>query len=139
MSRELKFRGLTKDTKTWVYGYLFEDITIARHCCYIIEGHFVPAISMPTEKFIPVIKESVGQFIGLHDKNGKEVFEDDIIKSKSHSPEEYVIKFIEGGFCATINEEWYLDINHFYDSTGCCMEVIGNVYQNSDLLKEGEK
>jgi len=75
------------------------------------------------------------QYTGLKDKNGKEIYEGDIVKSKSHGLN-YEIKFIEGGFCAD-KDNIYIptDINHFYPSTGCDIEIIGNIYENPDLLK----
>ena len=76
------------------------------------------------------------QFTGLLDKNGVEVFEGDVVKSNSHKPTTFKIEFIEGGFCATQSEHNYpLDINHFYPSTGCMIEVIGNIFQHPHLLE----
>ena len=78
------------------------------------------------------------QFTGLRDKNGREIYEGDIVKAAGHNPENYRIEFREGGFCGVWGEgddEWYpVDINHFYDSTGCCIEAIGNIHENPELL-----
>ena len=64
MKRPIKFRGLRVDGLGWVYGYLFEDIATNRHLSYILEGGMVPALSMPTNKFIEVIPSTVDQFTG---------------------------------------------------------------------------
>jgi uncharacterized phage protein (TIGR01671 family) len=76
------------------------------------------------------------QFIGLHDKNGKEIYENDIVKADGHNPSNYQIEFIEGGFCGTWNggEGYPLDINHFYGSAGCSIRVIGNIHESPELL-----
>lgn len=76
-------------------------------------------------------------FTGLLDKNGIEIYEGDVIRTKSHHPEKMEIRFIEGGFCAWWgNDDYPIDIAHFYDSTGCCLEVIGNIHENPELLEK---
>ena len=78
------------------------------------------------------------QYTGLKDKNGVEIWEGDIITSKEHNPSAFVVEFIDGGFCCTHGDESYpTDINHFYSSVGCCIEVIGNIHDNPELLEGG--
>lgn len=125
--REIKFRGFGIVQKRWFYGNLIEkhDPTKKEDVvwCRFIQDK---ALSMDQ-----VDIESVGQFTGLKDKNGKEIYEGDIVTS-SHG-ELYEVCFIGSG--------WKIkSIKHKTRPNSLRglihkREVIGNIYQNPELLK----
>ena len=80
------------------------------------------------------------QFTGLLDKNGKEIYEGDIVQAKNHQPSNYLVEFIEAGFCCRNPslDKFPIDLNHFFPSKGCEIEIIGNIYENSELLKSND-
>lgn len=125
MSREILFRGKT-DNK-WVYGvpiYLRKEAYIVRDFC--LGGSY-------TDDWVEA--ETVGQFTGLIDKNGKKIFEGDILKAWYSSVE------IEGFF---ENLEVYYDDSYAQYRAGYKdlyevaenSEVVGNIHDNPELLQE---
>ena len=133
--RAIKFRGFTNCLvqDKWVYGFLSEEDKIRKTNLIDYE----------------VDDKTIGQFTGLYDKNGKEIYENDILKVKTNEGIEYnpllvVYSEVYGGFCLLsknvlnitpdkphrpINPNWW---DGFKDE----IEVIGNIHDNPELLRQ---
>lgn len=91
------------------------------------------------ETDLEALPEAIMQFTGLVDKNGKEIYEGDIVHlfgKRHYEGVDYngCIQFLDGGFCVTDGyKEWGL---RRYDLSRCDLEieVIGNIYENLELL-----
>ena len=124
MGREIKFRGLQTDGKGWVYGNL---IKTESGQCYIFNFHFIPALSVPSEKFVEIIPETVGQFVGIT-KEKNELYEGDIVMNGES------IRFIEfrwSNFVATTPEK----TETLLLSLVANPKAIGNIHENPELIK----
>lgn len=145
MKREIKFRGKIKFggyncEDGWIYGNLTGSPTHP----YIqeVKGLGDDFYHLPRTEVVP---KSVGQFTGLHDKNGNEIYDGDIIAV--HGVQ---IGYIVGGvrgYCydviytqAKSNGEKACPLYSFVtiDYPNKC-EVVGNIYDNTELLEGGEQ
>ena len=141
--REILFRGKRTDNGEWVEGYLcrkyFQEIP---HDRVVIQYETKDKGKMwqPNYMVAEVIPSSISMFTGLTDKNGKKIFEGDIIKSCEYD-DVYFVKY-----CADDNypafdvvPEMNIECNglsHLHIVEG--IEVIGNIHDNPELLKGGE-
>lgn len=133
--REILFRGKSVETNEWVYGScILEKYGNTPYICYFEYGTFVNI------KQVEVIPETVGQFTGLTDRNGKKIFEGDIVqgyKTEFTPPKKYRKPFVATMKTSLPNsvEEYYSPFEHFTEKVK--WEIIGNIHDNPELLKGG--
>lgn len=143
--REIKFRGKHKSPygDKWVHGYYAledgEHVIIMPHSTSyekaLKENRPIPPISAKhTIDF-----NTIGEYIELKDKNGNEIYEGDILRQVD------LIRVVKkemscGSCCSQVigfgaSGKGHLDFIDF--SRIDTIEIIGNIYDNPDLLKEG--
>lgn len=127
--REILFRGKRTDNGEWVEGL------VARYnpkfdCANIVDGF---------ESLVPVKTETVGQYTGLNDKNGRKIFEGDILSAHLdvNYPENETIAVI-----VWANNAWCIqelgaepDIIGDDELKNDGWEIIGNIYDNPELME----
>lgn len=160
MKRELKFRGKRKDNGEWIKGMLCYVFNNTNNLAIMPNNYFatremgvdeegdsiISETEMALGGFMSVITETVGQFTGLTDKNGNEIYDGDVLNLKFiedyHNDCVSVdegsnvlgnVKFESGGWYVSEKDStWYflfsiLDI--------CCIEVIGNIHDNPESIE----
>lgn len=144
--REIKFRGKRVDNGEWVYGNLFKCEHKDSDSVYIIpfvtNGSFT--INTLMLNFISpcyeVDPKTVGQYTSLKDRNGKEIYEGDIVKYKDNLDPIDVHKY--KGHVEYGNGSFYItnDFMSSYRWIDYEIEVKGNIHDNPELLEgdEGE-
>ena len=124
--REILFRGKRTDNGEWIYGDIFRhDGVISYIWQHPADG------SMLCYNLDP---STIGQYTGLKDKNGKKVFEGDIVRktNEGRHPKIFIANIRT---CFYTNEEvYYSPFDHFTES--CEYEIIGNIHDNPELLEK---
>ena len=136
--REIKFRGFLEIQKRWAYGNLILYSTgtkyIVENKLFSEDGHHL--MYDPADEPVFINQDTVGQYTGMKDFNGKEIYEGDIIKINEEEcySGEHVgdVCFLDVGGCWYINgvRDGLADINRNY-----WIDVIGNIYENPEPLE----
>lgn len=123
--REILFRGKSKVRGDWVEGCL-----VRRYNGYVGIDRPHPDLCF---ELIQVEPETVGQYTGLTDKNGKKIFEGDICWFYGG---DYYSGLWEQNAIVAITDMTDDEQTHYLNNAEYC-EVIGNIFDNPELIKEG--
>ena len=131
--REILFRGRRLDNGEWVDGDLVHSVYKVGDTCV---GKFGCTLGMHQ-----VAPSTVGQYTGLKGKNGKRIFEGDIVKTSDITHEgviqipgeSFEIAIRKGCWVMVAGEDW-----DFLETNRECIQVIGNIHGNQELQKGGE-
>jgi len=136
--REIKFRAWDEGNKVMHFDFQFirsgvegNDWIIFISDKFPLKKHETNPFTNPNPYFAQQLK--VMQYTGLKDKNGKEIYEGDILKI--HDDEEYQgttvtisVEFLYGAF---VDSYFHWTLNNIKDYK---REIIGNIYENPELL-----
>ena len=131
--RKIKFRGKIKYTQRWIDGYLWRGCNEA----FYIKTEELDEFGSTLKDF-EVFPETVGQFTGLTDNNGKEIYEGDIIEEKNGIG--VIMWFQTSWGVASYAHGYnglksYTAVDSFYSNETKEWSVIGSIHDNPELLK----
>ena len=129
MEREIKFRAYHKERKEIfeIASIDFEEKKAA------LSNGIIKLLNVDFKQF------ELLQYTGLKDKNGKEIYDGDIVLVELSGTSTWyktVVKIKEGAFIASLidGEDYIYIFNRGFDSND--FEILGNVYENPELLEE---
>lgn len=147
--REILFRGKRLDNGEWVYGFLLIDGITGRYFIHMSGNCLNESDKAGQEGCLMFVAfevdpETVCQYTGLTDKNGKKIFEGDIVSYEDETPGQYEyhdstfinrgkIVYSDGSFGVTDAIAATMDDLLMGNGVVDC-EVIGNIFDNPDLL-----
>lgn len=144
--REIKFRGRRTLNGEWVYGNLMikqadspvPETSESCKCYYIVP---IDGLDYCEHEVDP---STIGQYTGLKDKNGNDIYEGDIVKGVSHKFDSWSSKLIPFDVIGVVGyhkEYQTLEVSTGQQSSHIEVavkgEVIGNIHDNPELLEEG--
>lgn len=138
--REIKFKGKRIDNDEWIYG----DLVLSYGRAWIKNraDKTTNPLCMNTGKktadfnMVETNSETIGQYTGLKDKNGKEIYEGDILDRKG---KKCIVVFHESEFSLKVDDNQYIQHGLLVDIWKDYIEVIGNIHDNPELIKGKER
>lgn len=124
MNRDIKFRGKDALTGKWVFGDLAHNKKVTG------DGRLEDRTMVGGYEVDP---DTVGQFVGLCDAEGKEIYEGDILR-EGFTGYTFQVVYDAPEFCFKANDYGYRFLNRVEN-----FEVAGNIHDNPELLKGGRK
>lgn len=149
MKREILFRGKRVDNGEWAYGRgllqckdELENETVAIFEDIVKSEKYIKKEGRYTLYYVPVKAETLGQYTGLKDKNGKKIFEGDILeyigKREDNMNKVYHRKVVfHKGMFSLLSEELpvYTALkDHCMEDGRSAWCVIGNIHDNPELM-----
>lgn len=127
--REILFRGKRKDNGEWIYGSLVlcpEDVEVVTIVVFDEEKN-----GFICGKYVEVDLNTIGQYTGLNDKNGKKIFEGDVVKTSHYNG---VIEWCDFDASFEVRCEGVIVTRNTL-AGHVMLEVIGNIHDNPELLE----
>lgn len=148
--RKILFKGKKKDNGEWIEGYLFDDGMLGEKRMFIgklviapYEGPIRGKWTVIANGFAEVDPDTICEYTGLTDKNGNRIWEDDICDRKEPYPE--IVKMHNGDWTLDYSYSCGKDYGYCYCNLGFYtverkeVEVIGNIFDNPELIDERRK
>lgn len=142
MNREIKFRGKMIPENEWIFGTIlripappvcFGKSETDKYYIQFPDPRYMPDWNMPYKMVQGEVNpDTIGQYTGLHDKNGKEIYEGDIVKIKYRDEDIGKVIYEHNGFSIDVT-----NMNKNYGRVSFVnnfIEVIGNIYEDIELL-----
>ena len=157
MNREIKFRGKMIPENEWIFGTIlripaspvcFGKSETDKYYIQFPDPRYMPDWNMPYKMVQGEVNpDTIGQYTGLHDKNGKEIYEGDIVLYQDWEMayegggndsfiNKGLVEYCEDNFCFNVTERQTVDLADVLYKDNEDLEVIGNIYDNPELLGE---
>ena len=126
--REFKFRAWDNHNKRMLQDVGYHPFITEQYTDYKPTENGAYLISPKFDNYVLM------QYTGLKDKNGKEIYEGDILKVKGAYQERFIVEYSAPTYCLFDGDDGVLSSDSFGWDNWELSEVIGNIYENKELL-----
>ena len=153
MAREIKFRAKDAITGEWRYGYLFKGKdNKGKEYAFILKDNGLSkedaaignAIEFSHREAHFINVETIGQYTGIKDKKGVEIYEGDILEitaldflDKARNKKNFIVKYENGYICHIVYEpNCWMHLKTAFEKGSYLLKSIGNIYDNPELVEK---